>query len=173
LPGGGHPGDGSGDPGCGRHSFTDGTFNLANYQTSSQLLTGTGTSLVPIQCTNCGNPGSALQVTATFPNPPVPPASFDLAYQAFVNSGFLYNPATQGAITSLFASVDKNLSVNQPSGPTPFANTFHPTIEQGGIFYFASIPGPSLSTGAGRWVKRFSAIRAPVRHLLPRDARLG
>ncbi len=49
----------------------------------------------------------------------------------------------------LFASVDKNLSVNLPSGPTPFTNTFHPTIEQGGIFYFASIPGPSLPTGPG------------------------
>jgi hypothetical protein len=127
--------------------FTDGTFNLANYQTSPQFLTGTGTSLAPIQCTSCGNPGFALQVTATFPNAPVPPATFDFAEQAFVNLSFLYNPTTQGAITSLFASVDKNLSVNQPSGPTPFANTFHPTIEQGGIFYFASIPGPSLPTG--------------------------
>jgi hypothetical protein len=45
--------------------------------------------------------------------------------------------------------VDKNLSVNQPSGPTPFTNTFHPTIEQGGIFYYANIPGPSLLTGPG------------------------
>src|SRR5271165_6062333 len=53
------------------------------------------------------------------------------------------------APTSLSASVDKNLAVNLPSGPTPFTNTFHPTIEQNGIFYFASIPGPSLLLNNG------------------------
>jgi PEP-CTERM motif len=127
--------------------FTDNTFNLANYQNSAQFLTG-GTSLVPIQCGSCGNPGTALQVTATFTTFPAPPA-FDLAEQAFVNTGFSYNPTTQGAITSLFASVDKNLSVNLPSGPTPYTNTFHPTVEQNSIFYFASIPGPSLLLNNG------------------------
>jgi PEP-CTERM motif len=137
--------------------FTDGTFTLGN-QTSTQFLTGTGTSLVATQCGTCGNPGTALQVTAMFPNAPVPPATLDFAEQAFVNTGFLYDPTTQGAITGLFASVDKNLSVNQPSGPTPFTNTFHPKIEQGGIFYFASIPGPSLLTGPGGGQTGFNTI---------------
>lgn len=127
--------------------FTDGTFNLGNYQTSAQFLTGAGTSLVPSQCASCGNPGSALQLIATFQT--FPPSGFDVAEQAFVNTGFSYNPTVQGAITSLFASVDKNLAVNLPSGPTPFTNTFHPTIEQSGIFYFASIPGPSLLLNNG------------------------
>jgi hypothetical protein len=128
--------------------FTDGTFNLAtDYQTSAQFLTGTGTSLVPSQCVACGNPGSALQVIATFPT--FPPTGLDVAEQAFVNTGFSYNPTAQGAIISLFASVDKNLAVNLPSGPTPFTNTFHPTIEQNNIFYFASIPGPSLLLNYG------------------------
>ena len=128
--------------------FTDSTFNLANYQSSTQFLTGAGTSLVPIQCSSCGNPGTALQVTATFTTFPPSPA-FDVAEQAYVNTGFSYNPGTQGPITSLFASVDKNLSVNLPSGPTPYSNTFHPTIEQNGIFYLASIPGPSLLLNNG------------------------
>src|SRR5271166_6058918 len=129
--------------------FTDGTFNLANYTQSTQYITGTGTTLVPIQCASCGNPsgGPALQLTATFPT--FPPTGFDVAEQAFVNTGFGYDPTAQGAITSLFASVDKNLAVNLPSGPTPFTNTFHPTIEQSGIFYFASIPGPSLLLNNG------------------------
>ena len=127
--------------------FTDSTFNLASYQNSAQYLTGAGTSLVPLQCASCGNPGTALQVTATFTT--FPPSGFDVAEQGYVNTGFSYNPTTQGPITSLFASVDKNLSVNLPSGPTPYTNTFHPTIQQNGIFYFASIPGPSLLLNNG------------------------
>jgi hypothetical protein len=142
--------------------FTDDTFNLANYEASAQLLTGVGTSLAPIQCASCGKPGSAFQVTAIFPNPPVPPAPFDEAEQAYVNTGFVYNPTTQGAITSLFTSVDKNLSVNQPSGATPFTNTFHPTIEQGGIFYLASIPGPSLPTGPGGGQTGYNTISSSL-----------
>jgi PEP-CTERM motif len=129
-------------------TFTDSTFNLANYQTSAQLLTGTGTSLVPSQCALCGNPGSALQIIGTFPTSPTS-GGFDVAEQAFVNTSFSYNPLTMGAITSLSASVDKNLAANIPSGPTPFTNTFHPTIEQNGIFYFASIPGPPLLLNNG------------------------
>jgi hypothetical protein len=127
--------------------FTDSTFNLANYQTSAQFLSGPGTSLVPSQCALCGNPGSALQLVATFPTSP--PSNLVVAEQALVNTGFSYNPLTMGAITSLSASVDKNLAVNLPSGPTPYTNTFHPSIEQNGIFYFASIPGPPLLLNSG------------------------
>ena len=61
---------------------------------------------------------------------------------AFINTNFTYNPAASGAITSLSASVDKDLLASTPL--MGFGNTFHPTIEQGGNFYMASIPGPSL-----------------------------
>jgi hypothetical protein len=105
-------------------TFTDSTFNLANYQTSAQFLTGTGTSLPSSQGALCGNPGFALQMVGTFTT--FPPTGLDVAEQALVNTGFSYNPLTMGAISSLSASVDKNLAVNLPSGPTPFTNTFHP-----------------------------------------------
>jgi hypothetical protein len=119
--------------------FTDSTFNLANYSESAPFSSGaTGTFQ---QCASCGNPGSALQINVSAPSGA---GSFSLA---FINNNFAYNPGTQGGITTVFASVDKNEGVNYAG--TGFGNTFRPTIEQDGQFYVAAIPGPSLDTGPG------------------------
>ena len=59
---------------------------------------------------HCGNPsGLGLQITGTFANAPPPPDLFT-AVEVLINNAFLYTPSVQGAITSLSASVDKNLS---------------------------------------------------------------
>ena len=116
-------------------TFTDGTFNPANY--SEMVFTTSPSDTVSFtQCSTCGNPGQALQILMTLP------AAGDFGAVGFINNTFAYNPATQGAIATIAASVDKNLILNQPI----FNNTFRPLIEQDGLFYLAAIPGP-LTTG--------------------------
>ena len=89
--------------------FTDGTFDLAGYIATAGLLNG-GASIAAVPCVNCGNPsGLGLQITGTFPNAPPSPDLFT-AVEVLINNAFLYTPSVQGAITSLSASVDKNLS---------------------------------------------------------------
>ena len=68
--------------------FFDGTFNLSSYTQTS--LFASNASLTSVQCTSCGNPGSALQVTVTAS----PPGG--VAHVGFLNNGFAYNPSTQG-----------------------------------------------------------------------------
>ena len=55
---------------------------------------------------------------------------------------FTYDPSTQGAITSISASVDKDFTLNITAG---YGNTFRPMIEQDGNYYVAGIAGPVLS----------------------------
>jgi hypothetical protein len=122
--------------------FTDGTMSLGSYTTQGPFLTSglPGSATVTLSnCNNCGDPnGKALQVTVNFSNA----AATDVG---LVNNSFNYNPTTQGDITSITASVDKNLTSNATNGS---GSTFHPLIEQDGNFYIASITGPGL-TGAG------------------------
>jgi PEP-CTERM motif len=122
--------------------FTDGTMSLGGYTTQGPFLTSglPGSATVTLSnCNNCGDPnGKALQVTVNFSNA----AATDVG---LVNNSFNYNPTTQGDITSITASVDKNLTSNATNGS---GSTFHPLIEQDGNFYIASITGPGL-TGAG------------------------
>src|SRR5437762_14057776 len=98
---------------CARAStitFTDHTFNLSNYSVVSVFKTNPADTVSFNQCPSCGNPGQGLQVSVTLP-------SFsDLAGVALINNTFSYNPQTQGAITSIDASVDKNLMNNIPGG---------------------------------------------------------
>jgi PEP-CTERM motif len=121
--------------------FTDGTMSLGSYTTQGPFLTsglpGSAT-VTSSNCNNCGDPGKALQVTVNF----FSAAATDVG---FVNNSFNYNPTTQGDITSISASVDKNLTSNATNGS---GSTFHPLIEQDGKFYIASIVGPGLG-GAG------------------------
>lgn len=118
-------------------TFTDTTFNLANYSESPLFKTNASDSFTFAQCPTCGNPGLALQTIATLTN------SLDTAALGFVNNTFSYNPSVQGAISSIDASVDKDLSTNVDA--TGAGNTFRPLIEQNGMFYLAAIPGPPVS----------------------------
>jgi PEP-CTERM motif len=120
-------------------TYSDGTFNLANYTATPTFANGTtGTAS---QCATCGNPGQALQfvVGATIANS---------AYsQGLVANGFSYDPQTQGALGSIDASVDKDVTIDFAA--TNFSNTFHPLIEQDGTYFLASIAGSPLNEGAG------------------------
>jgi len=119
-------------------TFTDGTFNLANY-TSSPVFTSPGTTLTFDQCASCGDP-LGLQFIATFS-----PGAGETAAVGLANTTFSYDPATQGAILSINASINKNLYDGYPF-PTVAGNTFRPLIEQDGNFYIAGIPGPGVTT---------------------------
>ena len=135
-------------------TFTDGTFDPANYTATVVFLTDpANSSFVSGQCTVCGNPPGlgqffSMNVTTT-------PAGVLFGAETLINNGFSYDPSTQGPITSITASVDKNLGVNiQSSG----GNTFRPTIEQGGVFYAAAIPGPTLNTVPGGGFTGYNTI---------------
>ena len=100
----------------------------------------TNTATLDVQnCGNCGNPGSALSVAISQPGTAA--VGSNVAALGFVNSQFTYDPGTQGAITSIDASVSKNFSatVNGANGaPTDFFtfnNTFRPLIKQDGNYY--------------------------------------
>jgi hypothetical protein len=122
-------------------TFSDGTLSLTNYTLQGPVVqSGTLATVTPANCLTCGDGpgGKALQVTVNF----LSGGGTDVG---FINNSFNYNPTTQGDITSISASVDKNLTSNASNGS---GSTFHPLIEQGGIFYIASIVGPGL-TGPG------------------------
>jgi hypothetical protein len=119
--------------------FTDSTFDLSNYSLSPEFNSGTTTTFE--QCVSCGNPGTALRVDSSS-------ATGNGVYaRAFINDTFAYDPGTQGAITSIDVSIDKNLGNN--FAITAGGNTFRPTIQQGGNFYLATILGPPITTGSG------------------------
>jgi PEP-CTERM motif len=127
--------------------FTDNTFSdLASYSITMGLVNG-GASIAASTCATCGpTSGQALQITSTFPNTPPPPDIYTTV-EVLLNPSFVYTPSAEGAITNFTASVDKNLSVNIVL--TGAGNTFHPTIEQDGVLYVASIPGPALNNPPG------------------------
>lgn len=80
-------------------TFTDTTFNdLANYSVES-YQSGGGTINI-FQTLTAGNPAQALEIDRT-----VPPGSF-LAVEYFLNRSFIYDPGTQGAVTSIGFSGD-------------------------------------------------------------------
>lgn len=126
--------------------FFDGTFDLSNY-TETSLFTSNA-SLTAVQCTSCGNPGTALEATVSSS----PPGGRALV--GFLNNGFTYNPSTQGAIASIAASLDQNLTFSDVLGSLGFTSAFDPLIEQDGNYYIADIRGiffppgtPAGSTG--------------------------
>ena len=98
-----------------------------------------GVTVTIQQCATCGNPGQALQVI-------IFPENTGLVIDiGLVNTTFVYNPKTQGAITSIDASIDKDLSYSQSTPLTiTSGNNFRPLVEQDGVFYLAQIPGPNL-----------------------------
>src|SRR5580700_8349723 len=79
----------------GTTTFFDGTFNPADYTTTPVFLSGVGVTFTSGQCASCGNPGNGLQFIV---NLPTGPGEFA---QGFVNQTFLYDPSTQGGISSI------------------------------------------------------------------------
>jgi len=120
--------------------FDDGTFDPANYSDTTVFTSGVGTTINADQCAACGDPGQALQILISFPG------GAASAAQGYVNNTFSYDPLTQGAITALDASVDKDTTFN-PAPTGTLTSTFRPLIEQGGNFYLAAIPVTAAFTG--------------------------
>lgn len=113
--------------------FTDNTFNLSDYSTTPFYILGASVSFEG-QCSSCGNPGSALKIVVTT-------SPGGVAHFQFVNNTFQYDPETYGAIGTINASVDKD--VTSSGTVTSF---FWPLIRQDGIDYLAVIPGPGLTS---------------------------
>ena len=93
--------------------FTDTTFNLGNYSASPLFLSDPSVSM------RFGSAANTLSFTANFAT--VTTGVTFTATQGLVNNAFLYNPLTQGAITSIDASVSKNLTGDYAGGPGALA----------------------------------------------------
>lgn len=119
--------------------FTDNTFNLADY-TIDTFQSG-GATVDITQTLTSGNPGSALQIIT---NVPAHSSTF-FATQYFLNSSFLYNPGTQGAIQSIDFISDTYVGTSA----SLIARGDAPILFQGGNYYINSI---SLATVNGTWL---------------------
>jgi PEP-CTERM motif len=127
--------------------FADGTFNSADYTSTALFTSDSSVSLTAGQCASCGNPGNGLQLVGAS-NGTVAASGVGTAEILFVNTTFSYDPSTQGAINSISASVDKDLTSSYAgSSSSVIGNTFRPLIEQDGIYYLAAISGPGISSG--------------------------
>lgn len=122
-------------------TFTDSTFNSANYTESSEYTSNA--SLAYNFCASCGQGGvPGLEITLTSTGSATNPG---VGAIAFINSTFAYTPGAE-PVLSISASVNKILTdsiINPGAG-----NTFRPTIEQGGNYYLAAIAGPSIPPGS-------------------------
>ena len=121
-------------------TFSDQTFPLANYSFAFEVLSAPDNTVNLSQCATCGDPGSALELQVGFPSGGGVYNTNNLF--GILNSTFTYDPATQGAIKSINASIDKDFSINVA---LLYGNSFRPLIEQGGNFYETAISGPLLS----------------------------
>jgi hypothetical protein len=122
-------------------TFSDGTFNLSDYTSTSLYLGDPANTEATSQCTSCGNPGDAVQFSFTF-------NSFTLSAVGLVNNGWAYDPTVQGALGTINASVDKDIVASEPGGATGATNTFRPMVEQDGVFYLAAILGSTFDIPA-------------------------
>jgi hypothetical protein len=121
--------------------FSDSTFNLGTYSQAFNFEGDPANTAVFSQCASCGNPGTALQLQVDMPNGGGPTYNSNAMLTGVINSAFAYDPHTQGAISSISASIDKNFGINQD---LLYNSTFRPIIEQDGVFYSGAISGPVL-----------------------------
>ncbi len=125
-------------------TFTDANFNdFASYtQTFGQVVNET---ITPSQCASCGSPGAALQIVFSVGDTTSSTATGSLG---LINSAFSYDPATQGTVESINASIFKevNLTPPPPGVNYDFAYSFIPLIEQDGNFYLSVISGPAIDS---------------------------
>ena len=125
-------------------TFSDGTFNLANYTqtTYTNNTAEAGATYSVTQNLASGNPAPSLDfhvdwtVNTTF-----------TIFVGLINSGFTYDPAA-GAISTIDFSLDRNVTFTP--GTVFFANTTATILLfQAGKFYLDSITGPAFV--AGTW----------------------
>jgi hypothetical protein len=115
-------------------TFTDSTFNLGNYTVVGPYTTG-GSVVVYSQCASCGNPGTALEVITTV-------TGSGTSAIGFLNNSFTYDPSTQGALASIFASEDKDLTTTSSA---TIGSSFRALLYQNGNYYISAISFPNFS----------------------------
>ncbi len=124
-------------------TFSDGTFDLAGYSIAGPTASGANVTLE--QCATCG-PASdaALRIAAVYPTDN---GNFRAA---LLNTSWVYDPSTQGAIVSIDTQTDKRviLSLGIPAG---IGNSFRPLLQQGGQYYAALLLGPTIFLADEGW----------------------
>jgi hypothetical protein len=122
-------------------TLSDGTFNnitsTANFSVAPAAVITTG------QCTGgCGNPDPAVQ--GKFDFTATPPGSMTVPSDAgLIDNLLTYNPSVQGAIASISASADKNVTLTGVATGAENNNGFTLVIQQDGNFYRALESAPS------------------------------
>jgi len=119
--------------------LTDGTFS--DTTATATFTTATGAfNISATVCVSCGNPDQAIQGRFDFTSASGnPPFSSDAG---MIDNLLSYNPALQGAITSISATADKNVTW---TGVTGFqGNGFLLVIEQDNKFYRAAGNGSAF-----------------------------
>lgn len=119
--------------------FTDNTFNLSDY--TIETFQSGGATVDITQTLTSGNPGSALQVITDIPTH----SSTFFTSQYFLNSSFLYNPGTQGAIQS----IDYINDIYVETSASLKSRGAAPVVFQGGNYYINII---SLANVNGAWL---------------------
>jgi hypothetical protein len=122
-------------------TISDGTFNNV---TSTPTFTSatSGAVITTAQCTGCGNPDPAIQ--GKFDFTATPPQSMTVPSDAgLIDNLLTYNPSVQGAIASISASADKNVTFTGVATGAQNNNGFTLVIQQDGNFYRALESGPS------------------------------
>jgi hypothetical protein len=107
--------------------FSDGTFNLSNYSIST-FQTG-GATINVSQTLTGGDPGAALDISTSVPAG-VGESLNSRSY--IVNTTFLYNPSTSGAVSAVGVSADVYRLF---TGDIPSLVGFSPVIYQNGNYY--------------------------------------
>lgn len=123
--------------------FADATFTQADYSTVLAFSNDSNNSYSIAQCASCGNSGQAFELIINEPDGGG--IGFPSEYIGVVNTTFAYDPTTQGAIGSISASVDKDITDNAVG---ILGNVFRPIIQQdGNIYVYATgISGPTLTS---------------------------
>jgi hypothetical protein len=132
--------------------------NTFNDTTAAPIFTqSTGGTISATVCANCGNTGPAIQGMFNFPINAMGPFP---SSTGMLDNLLSYNPALQGAITSITATADKNVTV---TGVTGFqANGFNLLIEQDGNFYRATGNSINFDCGPTSCSSGFLAASTPV-----------
>ena len=133
---------------AGTVSFLD-TGNGSNYAVAFQYKSDSSVSSTLGICAACGNPNAAIDFEVT-----VGQLQTTAYFGGFLNQSESYNPLTQGAITSIATSMDKNFSV---STNVSYNNRARLLLEQDGNFYVATIDGGTFQGPGATGFKPFSA----------------
>jgi hypothetical protein len=128
--------------------FSDSTFDLADWTQTLLLDSSSCSSSVSVsQAQSGGSPGSYLEITFSW-------GQGDVA-MAFLRDGAIYDPASQGAISSLAVELEFYIISGSGScGPGFVLGCGRPVIMQGSSIFFGRLPnGGACSVPSDGWTK--------------------